>query len=552
MAQPQSLEKVFQEGRIELAVHAIRSGQISSIRKAAQTYDVPRSSLQYRILGRVARLEIIPLARKLTPTEESVLIQQILDRDQRGTPPTATIVREMADLLLVERVRNTSIEPNTVGKNWVYNFVQRHPELQSKYNRKYDYQRAKCEDPKIISGWFVRVQQVKTQYGIPDEDIYNFDETGFMMGVISTAKVITGSEKAGRAFFTQPGNREWVTVIECINSCGWATPPLFILEGKVHISTWYKDRDLPYDWAIGVSENGWTNNELGMTWLRTIFNRYTKDRTKGRYRLLILDGHGNHVTSEFEQFCAQNDIIPLCMPAHSSHLLQPLDVGCFSTLKSSYGQEVASSIRLGINHVDKQEFLSLYQPARTQALSSNNIRSGFAATGLVPFDPNRVLSQLHIQLRTPSPPIADKAIPTAWVNETPHTLHELQLQADAIKGYIQRRTTSPPSPTNQALTQLVKGCQMAMQSAALLASENSQLRAANNKQKRKREATRSYVAHGGVLTVAEGLQLAQGIENEQQGGVEAGPSNPKKRAPSKCSMCKSEEHNARTCPHANR
>ena len=75
------------------------------------------------------------------------------------------------------------------------------------------------------------------------------------------------------------------------------------------------------------------------------------------------------------------------------------------------------------------------------------------------------------------------------------------------------------------------------------------MQAANNKQKRKREATRSYVAHGGVLTAAEGLQLAQDIENEQQGRVEAGPSNPKKRAPSKCSICKSEEHNARTCPH---
>ena len=74
MAQPQSLEKVFQEGRIELAIHAIRSGQISSVRKAAKTYDVPRSSLQYRISGRVARQEIVPPTQKLTPTEELVLI----------------------------------------------------------------------------------------------------------------------------------------------------------------------------------------------------------------------------------------------------------------------------------------------------------------------------------------------------------------------------------------------------------------------------------------------------------------------------------------------
>jgi hypothetical protein len=74
-----------------------------------------------------------------------------------------------------------------------------------------------------------------------------------------------------------------------------------------------------------------------MTWLQSIFDKYTKDRTVGKYRLLILDGHKSHFTAEFEQYCLKNSIIPLCMPPHSSHLCQPLDVGCFSSLKNSYG-----------------------------------------------------------------------------------------------------------------------------------------------------------------------------------------------------------------------
>ena len=147
-----------------------------------------------------------------------------------------------------------------------------------------------------------------------------------------------------------------------------------------------------------------------MTWLRTIFNKYTKDRTKGRYRLLILDGHKSHVTGEFEQFCTQNDIIPLCMPSHSSHLLQPLDVGCFSSLKSLYKQQVALSIRLSINHVNKQEFLFMYKQACTQALSSNNICSSFAATRLVLYNPNQVLLRLYIQLQILSLPFTNEAI----------------------------------------------------------------------------------------------------------------------------------------------
>jgi RecB family endonuclease NucS len=85
----------------------------------------------------------------------------------------------MADCLLAQR------HHGLVGKHCANNFVQRQPELQVKFNRKYDYKRALCEDPEIIRGWFRLVQNVKAKHSILDEDIYDFDETGFMMGIIS-------------------------------------------------------------------------------------------------------------------------------------------------------------------------------------------------------------------------------------------------------------------------------------------------------------------------------------------------------------------------------
>ena len=51
------------------------------------------------------------------------------------------------------------------------------------------------------------------KYGIPDDDVYNFDETGFMMGIISAGMVVTTSDGRGKAKLAQPGNREWATVI---------------------------------------------------------------------------------------------------------------------------------------------------------------------------------------------------------------------------------------------------------------------------------------------------------------------------------------------------
>jgi hypothetical protein len=113
----------------------------------------------------------------------------------------------MANSLLAARAASQ------VGKNWAENFIKRTPELKVKFNRKYDYSRAKCEDPKVIGGWFRLIQNMKAKYGIQDKDTYNFDESGFMMGVISTGAVVTGSERRNRPKQLQPGNREWTTVI---------------------------------------------------------------------------------------------------------------------------------------------------------------------------------------------------------------------------------------------------------------------------------------------------------------------------------------------------
>ena len=108
------------------------------------------------------------------------------------------------------------------------------------------------------------MENTKAKYGILDEDIHNFDEAGFLIGMISTGAVVTGSERRGRPKSVQQGNREWITVIQGVNAMGWAIPPFIIFQGKNHLSAWYKEDNLPHDWVIAVSENGWTTNALGL------------------------------------------------------------------------------------------------------------------------------------------------------------------------------------------------------------------------------------------------------------------------------------------------
>ena len=132
--------------------------------------------------------------------------------------------------------------------------------------------------------------------------------------------VVTSAERQNRPRTTQQGNREWVTVIQGVSSYGYTVPPYIIVAGKFHLSSWYENSPFPHNWVIAVTSNGWTTNEQGLEWIRH-FDQHTKDRTKGVYRLLILDGHESHHLTDFELFCKDNKIITLCMPAHSSYKL---------------------------------------------------------------------------------------------------------------------------------------------------------------------------------------------------------------------------------------
>ena len=131
-----------------------------------------------------------------------------------------------------------------------------------------------------------------------------------MMGVITSQLVITGRKRRGRRKAIQPGNREWTTVINSINAIGWLLPPFIIFKGKQHINTWYNDPTSIQDWVIGVSANGWTTNEHGIVWLK-YFDMHTKLRTKGIYRLLIIDGYKSHNSVEFRDYYKEVKIITL-------------------------------------------------------------------------------------------------------------------------------------------------------------------------------------------------------------------------------------------------
>ena len=107
------------------------------------------------------------------------------------------------------------------------------------------------------------------------------------------------------------------------------------------------------------------NEELGMKWLHQIFNHHTKEKAGNSRKLLLVDGHSSHVNLRFIDYCDKNRIILGVLPPHSTHRLQPLDVGIFSPLAHAYSQEIDHLIQSSceFSQLTKRSFWKLFSAA---------------------------------------------------------------------------------------------------------------------------------------------------------------------------------------------
>ena len=122
-------------------------------------------------------------------------------------------------------------------------------------------------------------------------------------------------------------------------------------------------------------------------------------------RLLILDGHGSHETTEFMYKCLENNIYLIFLPPHSSHVLQPLDLSIFSPLKASYRKELnLLGSLIDSAPIGKRNFLLCYYKAREASITAGNILAGWRATGLWPLNSSKpLMSRLLLENSNKAP-----------------------------------------------------------------------------------------------------------------------------------------------------
>jgi hypothetical protein len=223
-----------------------------------------------------------------------------------------------------------------------------------------------------------------------------------MMGMSRRMKRImtyTELQKSKSLAARQDGSREFITLLACISAAGVAVAPTLIYKGASNElqDTWVDEVEEGDDAYFATSANGWSSNAFGLAWLQKVFDPQTKKKGSRNYRLLIVDGHSSHVNLAFLEGCKRLRIIILILPPHSTHRLQPLDVGLFLPLSTYYGKELDLIMHRsdGITSLSKRNFWKVFKRAWDQAFTETNIKKAFAKTGIWPQNPRIVMAQIE-------------------------------------------------------------------------------------------------------------------------------------------------------------
>jgi hypothetical protein len=283
-----------------------------------------------------------------------------------GFPISLPLTLELAEEIRLNRypLPLSSTLPPPISRRWLDRFRQRHPELSTVYSRTIIASRIDGMSYELVNHYFKQLNDLFLKHHYPANAIYNMDESGFSLGSTGNNKVIVSqvTRKELRKFKKIPGRQEWITSIECVGASGVTLPPCLIFKAKYTNSSWLPD-ETPSDWMHATSNSGWTSDTLGLEWLEHCFIPKTR-RNDGKRILLLIDGHSSHLTSKFIARCMEASIDLTSLPPHTSHQLQPLDIGIFGPLKRNLTKHLEQRLRNDSRRIQRVEWMEAFIKAR--------------------------------------------------------------------------------------------------------------------------------------------------------------------------------------------
>ena len=392
--------------RLQAALNEYAAGKLD-LRQLSRAWNIPKSTLQRRISGKVTRpghASGRPTA--LPPEVERDLADFLRNLSQRGFPVQPLDVRRIAyEYAAKNGISGIGSDKTRIaGRFWFRHYMSRFPDMALHKPEALSAARAMGCNELVLTQWHDLYKRTVSDLQISDRPshIWNCDESG-LQDMFVASKVI--GEKGKPSYQVTSGEKgETVTVLAGMNAVGQFTPLLMLFKGK---------RMKPFRWAVGsppdtiirMSDNGWKTSETFIEWGHAFVRSLPQD---GLPHLLLLDGHGSHVYNvAFLDLMASSNVQVMCFPSHTTHVLQPADVSLFKSLKANWTSEgLAFNREYGGRKPGRANFFRIFTPSWKNAATVANAQSGFRSTGLFPLDFSAIPKQVFLPSQTTERPLS--------------------------------------------------------------------------------------------------------------------------------------------------
>lgn len=363
---------------LDAAIQSVKNKQMT-LSHAARCYGIPRSTLYKRVNGQRGvksttggRSTAIPI------DEEAKIASCIKTMEKWGFGLSKSEVLQAIARYLKENDVPNPFKNSMPGDEYFYSFKKRHG-LSQKKPQAVEVARKRCIDPFIMADYFQLLQKITR--GVPPDRIYNLDESSFCLDP-TRVKVVGAKGTAAHRVTAGPA-KENISVLMGANAVGGKLPPLIIFKAKNVWTSWMASKKDEFPGlSYASTPNGWMDTETFNNYFeRQFLNAIPKERPV----VLIYDGHSSHTSLRLIEKALQEQVVILKLPPHTSHLLQPMDLSVFKSLKQRYDELLIAWQRKNYGvKASKSVFSTLISQAWNQ-FDKTNIISGFKKAGIFPF-----------------------------------------------------------------------------------------------------------------------------------------------------------------------
>ena len=415
-------------------------GTFKSLHTCAKFYKVPYSTLYGMVQNDGVYSGSGRKSNVLSSDEELLVTKHVKWRASVGCGLTWSGLQKLVQEILIaattsntDRVTGYEAQGHMPNTSWVRRFADRN-NLTLRATMEISKGRQICSAADMDK-WFKDIEELLLDDPnlapcLEDPSrVFNQDETAVEIGSDSQRVLAEIGTKV--LYHVSGGSREHITVSYLCSASGAMVPPRVIYKGVRNMAPIHL-KNLPTDglsgtWNFSVSQKGYINQDLYVEVLKDL-DQYLTLHSIQRPVLLIIDGAKAHISLQAAEFCLAKQIQPVLLKPNMTHLLQPLDLTFFCSLKK---QLKSSAYEWQCDPANAGQVLNKYSiVGLLHKVTENCLRkpdllaNGFKRSGICPFNPGA--------------PDKSKLLPA--------TIFEPS--ADSSPGSVEQTTqSSPPQPT---------------------------------------------------------------------------------------------------------